>query len=112
MKGTIKSSTEISEIFKEGQRFKAKGMLILIKESDVTRDQSTGRVAFIAGKKIGCAPKRNRAKRILRSIAFELGAPWYGKDVIFVATSNLLSTEYSLVLKSCRDCLSAAIKDI
>lgn len=44
-----------------------------------------GRVAFIAGKRIGGAVVRNRARRVLRAAARRAGAPWPGYDVALLA---------------------------
>ena len=44
-----------------------------------------GRVAFIAGKKLGGAVWRNRAKRRMRGICGEIGGPFAGWDVVFIA---------------------------
>lgn len=46
-----------------------------------------GRVAFIAGKKLGGAVVRNRAKRVLRAAARTAGGPWAGLDVLLIARS-------------------------
>ena len=54
-----------------------------------------GRVAFVAGKKLGTAPERNRAKRRLREAARSAGAPWRGYDVVFVARQSILETEFN-----------------
>ncbi|MCL1879876.1 MAG: ribonuclease P protein component [Actinomycetia bacterium] len=44
-----------------------------------------GRVAFIAGKRLGSAPSRNRAKRLLREAARQQGAPWPERRVLLIA---------------------------
>lgn len=49
-------------------------------------DQPTpGRVAFVAGRKVGGAVVRNRAKRVLRESCRRAGGPWPGFDVVLVA---------------------------
>lgn len=48
------------------------------------RDQS-GRIAFVAGKKLGNAVLRSRAKRVLRAAAAHAGGPWPGLDVVLIA---------------------------
>ena len=62
---TIKSSDQISEIFNLGVRFSSGEIRIIVKQTDDQRDPS-GRVAFIAGKKLGNAVVRNRSKRVMR----------------------------------------------
>ena len=61
-----------------------------------------GRVAFIAGKRLGNAVWRNRAKRRMRAICHELGGPWPGLDVIFLARKGLTQASYSKVLSACQ----------
>lgn len=58
-----------------------------------------GRVAFIAGKKHGGAVWRSAAKRRLRAIARDMGAPWAGYDVVFVAKKATTEQMYSKVLR-------------
>ena len=61
----------------------------------------SGRVAFIAGKKLGNAVWRNAAKRRMRAVCHELGGPWDGYDVVFVARNAILSQKYSKVARQC-----------
>ncbi|WP_165052734.1 MULTISPECIES: ribonuclease P protein component [unclassified Adlercreutzia] len=105
---TIKSSAEISDLFASGRRVKG-SYLTLIVRSRVVGDTTegvkqhgrNGRVAFIAGKKLGNAVWRNAAKRRMRAICRDLGGPWAGYDVIFLAKSSLTVASYSKVLKAC-----------
>lgn len=60
-----------------------------------------GRVAFVAGKKLGNAVWRNSAKRRMRALCRDLGGPWVGYDVIFLAKSPLTAVSYSKVLNAC-----------
>ena len=60
-----------------------------------------GRVAFIAGKKLGNAVWRNAAKRRMRAICRDAGGPWAGYEVIFLAKSGLMDTSYHAVLDRC-----------
>lgn len=105
---TIKSSTEISQLFSTGKRLKTPYLTLIVGEpfselnraEDVQHDRS-GRVAFIAGKKLGNAVWRNRAKRRMRAICQDLGGPWPNKDVVFLARSSLCRAPYDKVLKTC-----------
>lgn len=87
MKNTIKSSREIDRLFRTGKRASSHHIVALIEKIPEERDQ-TGRVTFVAGKKLGNAPIRNRSKRVLRETARFLGAPWPGYDVILIARNT------------------------
>ena len=92
---TIRSKDEISRIFHEGRYVKTAYVTFIVEHGQ------SGRVAFIAGKKLGGAVVRNRLKRRLRSLCRDLGGPWQNYDVIFLAKSALKDANYSKVLKSC-----------
>ena len=110
---TIKSSTEISQLFATGRRIKTPFLTLIIKERPYGEPQENneqhdqqGRVAFIAGKKLGNAVWRNRAKRRMRAVCQNLGGPWSGFDIIFLAKSSLCQASYSKVLKACEDAIN------
>lgn len=105
---TIKSSTEISQVFAQGKRLNAASITILVYRTQKQHGLESGRVAFIAGKKLGNAVWRNSAKRRMRAVAFDLGLPIPGYDVVFIAKSSILSTSYQKLLSSC----SRAIEEI
>ncbi len=96
----IKSSTEISSLFSTGRRCGSRCITLLYQRRE--QHDLPGRVAFIAGKKNGNAVWRNAAKRRMRAIARELGAPWAGYDVVFLAKRGILDEDYSKVLFACR----------
>lgn len=81
---TIKASSEIDKIFKEGRRAAHPLVIALVRATPEGRGLD-GRVAFVAGKRIGGAVVRNRCKRVLRAAARASGAPWPGKDVVLIA---------------------------
>lgn len=92
---TIRSRDEISRLFSEGKYVKTAYVTFIVKHG------RSGRVAFIAGKKLGGAVTRNRLKRRLRALCHDLGGPWQDYDVIFLAKSALKDANYSKVLQSC-----------
>ena len=82
--GTIKSSREIDTVFREAKRSAHPLIIVLATQTPEGRGR-TGRVAFIAGKKLGNAVVRNRSKRVLREAARRCEGPWDGYDVLLVA---------------------------
>jgi ribonuclease P protein component len=89
---TIKSSTEISYLFGHGQRVNTPHVSLIVLKHEDEHDHN-GRVAFIAGKKLGNAVWRNRAKRRMRSLCHSNGGPFEGYDVVVLArrTTNDVS---------------------
>lgn len=105
---TIKSRADISNLFSSGARFSNRYVTLIVGKQAVDETSEgfkqhdhDGRVAFIAGKKLGNAVWRNAAKRRLRALSYDLGAPWAGHDVIFLAKSSLTGATYSKVLEAC-----------
>ena len=83
--GTIKSSREIDSIFRGAKRAAHTLVVVLAVVTSEQRGHTEGRVAFVAGKKLGNAPQRNRSKRVLRESARRMGGPWAGYDIVFIA---------------------------
>lgn len=103
---TIKSNTEISELFATGKRISNK-YLTCIYRTDSYKHGQTGRVAFIAGKRNGNAVWRNRAKRRMREMYRTMEGNWKDKDVLFIAKPSLTDDTYSKVLLACEKTLMA-----
>ena len=70
--------------------------------ADKTAD---GRLGFIAGKKLGVAPLRSRCKRVMRASAAELGGPWNGFDVVFIARRKVATADHAKVIHEMQKCL-------
>ncbi|WP_139651391.1 ribonuclease P protein component [Raoultibacter phocaeensis] len=104
---TIKSSTEVSYLFTHGKRLSTPFATLIVLRNAEQHGQA-GRVAFVAGKKLGNAVWRNRAKRRMRAICRELGGPWPDYDVIFLAKRQTTQAKYSKVLGACEKALSGA----
>lgn len=102
---TIKSSIEISYLFNHGTRLNSSSITLLMSE-DTAQHDHPGRVAFVAGKKNGNAVWRNKAKRRMRALCQDLGGPWKGYDVIFIAKKQTTQASYSKVLEACNIVLS------
>ena len=91
---TITSSADITRVFKEGIRFgRGPSMVLVLK--DEKQHGKPGRVAFVAGKKLGNAVWRNRAKRRMRAACRQLDCSFTGCDVVFIAnrTTNEIAFE-------------------
>ena len=52
-----------------------------------------GRLAFIAGRKVGNAVVRNRCKRVVREAVRRASGPWPGRDIAFIARPGLLRAD-------------------
>lgn len=96
---TITSSEQISTVFNLGTRFSSGEIRIIVKQVDDQRGP-WGRVAFIAGKKLGNAVVRNRSKRVLREVAREAGLPVAGYDVLVMATPKTATAEHDRIVAS------------
>ena len=98
MKGTIKSKKDIERLFSIGRRSSSYAFTIL----QLEREDEEGRCAFIAGKKLGSAPMRNRCKRVMRHVAYDLGCPWKGNDVVFIARRKVATENHDKLVKKAR----------
>lgn len=103
---TIRLSAEISRIFKDGKRLSNRYLSLIfvpVPEGQSNLEASfehgrPGRVAFIAGKRNGNACWRNAAKRRMRELVRQLGGPWPGFDMLFIAKRSLTEASYSKVV--------------
>ncbi len=85
---TITASADIERLFAEGKRGTSRLILVLTSATPTSRGPA-GRVMFVAGKKLGNAVHRNRAKRVLRATCRRLGGPWAGADVALIARQGV-----------------------
>jgi ribonuclease P protein component len=81
---TIKSSREIDAIFRGAKRATHPLLIVLVAQTPEGRGRA-GRVAFVAGKRIGGAVVRNRARRVLRAMAQRAGGLWPSWDVVLIS---------------------------
>jgi ribonuclease P protein component len=81
---TIKSSREIDTIFRGAKRAAHPLLIVLAAQTPEGRGR-TGRVAFIAGKKLGGAVLRNRCRRVMREAVRRAGGPWPAWDTVVIA---------------------------
>jgi ribonuclease P protein component len=104
---TIKSTREIDTIFRTATRVAHPLLIALIARTPEGRGQS-GRVAFVAGKKLGGAVLRNRCRRVLRESARRAGAPWATRDVVLVARPGTATAAPAELDKALNGVLSRA----
>ena len=78
--------------------------LIIIRTKE--QHDFNGRVAFIAGKKLGNAVWRNKAKRRMRALCKLSGGPYPGYDVLFIAKRTVNNTHFSAIEQRLRKALS------
>lgn len=109
MLDTIKSNAEISRIFSSKRRFSNQFVTFVVAEDkeieyggeSLEEHDPRGRVAFIAGKKLGNAVWRNAAKRRMREIYRANSSLLAGKDLLFIARRPIMDASYSKVLDTC-----------
>lgn len=100
----IKSSDQISDLFTHGKRVHTSYVtFIVLPQQHGLTNNSCGRVAFVAGKKLGNAVWRNAAKRRMRAVCREIGGPWKGYDVVMLAKGRLVDSSYQKVLSACKE---------
>lgn len=81
----------VEELFRHGRRYSSPKITVLVCEGDAF-DPSSGLAVAIAGKKIGGAVNRNRAKRVIREAVRLSGGPWEGFRVAVIARDSLENT--------------------
>lgn len=86
---TITASAEIDKLFASATRGTSQ-LLVVLKGNTPTSRDPDGRVMFVAGKKLGGAVTRNRAKRVLREACRRAGGPWAGLDIVFIAREGIV----------------------
>ncbi len=109
MFNTIKSRQDIERLFKQGKYIKTPHISARICRTPEQRDQE-GRVAFIAGKKIGNAVFRNRCRRMLRETYRRSDSVWCGYDVALIANKSTATASlreldrcYKMILSAMHD---------
>ena len=98
VKDTIKSNNDIDRLFKTGRKITTNSIIALVAENIDGRDHC-GRVAFVAGKKLGSAPIRNKAKRRMREVARLKGVPFQRKDLVLIARPSTTRINFNDLLK-------------
>ena len=100
----IKSSKDKSILFNKGRRLGTPDLTLIVLRNEKLHDRR-GRVAFIAGKKLGNAVWRNRAKRRMRAICADLGGPIPHYDVLFIARKSINESPYEEIRSNVKKAL-------
>jgi ribonuclease P protein component len=103
---TIRSSREIDAIFRLGT--KIDGPLLMLLVSSAEDPTADGRACFVAGRRLGGAVVRNRAKRVMREALRRAGGPPRGRDIVLMARKGLFSASGSDVERALRGLLDRA----
>ncbi len=104
---TIKSRTDVSEVFSKGTRFGRGSSMILVLKAEEQRGR-VGRVAFVAGKKLGNAVWRNRAKRRMRAAFASTGCNFTDADVVFIARRNTGDVSFTKLVEGYKQSFAEA----
>ncbi|MDR2080824.1 MAG: ribonuclease P protein component [Campylobacteraceae bacterium] len=91
---SLKKSNEFSAIYKIANKWHCDGAVIFYKISDEKK------AGFTAGKKVGNAVLRNRAKRRLRALFVELQDKLKDGIYVFVAKESLKNMSYKQLKSS------------
>jgi len=102
---TIKSKREFERVFLKGARF---GDSLVRMRFLSSANGVSGKVAFVAAKRLGNAVTRNRCKRVLREAAREVGLPHQSYDVIMFATNKTKDAHPHEVAKQMGRCMRRA----
>ena len=98
---TIKSREELEQLFSNGMYVATPLFAARICETPEGRGPG-GRVAFVAGKKLGNAVLRNRSKRVMREMARRNAFPMPGYDVVFIARRGTATASVDELDASCQ----------
>ncbi|MGM0622902.1 MAG: ribonuclease P protein component [Campylobacterota bacterium] len=86
---TVKESVEFNKLYKSSQAKHSAEFVLFY------NPKYQNKVAFVAGKKVGNAVKRNRAKRLLRALFIAHSPNLKGGSYIFVAKPKILQTDFA-----------------
>ncbi len=102
---TIKSKQDFQRVFSCGRRYGHPLVRVTVFRGE---DDSCGRVAFVAARRLGNAVFRNRCKRVLREAARASDLPARGVDVILFATHSTYASSPAEVSAALDKLLSKA----
>ncbi len=93
----LKRRNDFQRVYRKGRSLANRYFVLYVFESD----ELSGRVGFAAGKKLGCAVKRNRVKRLLRE-SYRLHSPELrpGIALLLVGRQAMLDVKCPVVEKA------------
>jgi len=97
VKGTLKSRARLQQLFETGKRIRGRNALLLY-----SKLEGPWAFAFIAGKRLGGAVVRNRAKRRLRAAAAYALAKWTpseGAQLVLLANARTLKVPFEALVE-------------
>lgn len=95
MPSTLTSSRDIRAVYAARLGVHGRGMSLYIRSR---ADHEPGRAAVVAGRQVGGAVQRNRAKRRLRAVLRVEGVP-AGCDLVVAAKSDAVAVPYAALLQ-------------
>ena len=91
---TLKNDSEFERVRRAGRTW-ASGPVVL---NAAPNDADSVRCGFIAGKKVGNAVKRNRARRLIReAVRLQLPGIKPGWDLVWIARASIVEVDASAV---------------
>lgn len=106
MRGTLTSKRDIERLFDAGVAGRTHILTVVARRAD--GEDLRGRVMVVAGRSVGSAVRRNRAKRVLREAVKRAGGPWAGHHVAVIAKPRLLEVRIEQVDDALRRALAQA----
>jgi len=92
-------STDFERVRREGKSF-VHPLLVLV---SAPNQMNLTRIGVVAGKSVGCAVNRNRAKRLIRAAVQENSADFVtGWDLIFYSRKSLHQASFSEICDAVR----------
>jgi ribonuclease P protein component len=101
----LTSSTDFKRVRRTGDSYAHPFLVLIVASNDLDRS----RFGFTAGRSVGGAVQRNRAKRRMRAaLNHYLSSIQPGRDILLIARSAILETPWEQLLRALRQVLQRA----
>lgn len=90
---SLRSGSDVRRVRRIGTRHRAGGIVVFA----ITGESGPPRVAFVAGRSVGNAVRRNRAKRRMREAVRQVSVP-AGRDYVVVATAVVVDAPFEALV--------------